>query len=201
MFRSNLLARWGSIAVLVVLTLVLAACAQKMRDEPKLNPDEASAFFASGTSSQPPVPDTVARGYANTDVEFNTGKDAQGNLVTEFPFPITRPDLLRGQDRFNIYCSECHGRVGNGGGVVAFNGFPGPPSYAQDRLLNAPVGHFFDVMTNGYGRMPSYANQIPTRDRWDIAAYIRALQLSQHAEVSQLPTEDQEKIKQLKPGS
>ncbi len=191
----------GIIAVLFTLTLLISACAQKMRDEPKLNPDEPTTFFASGTSSQPLVADTVPRGYADTDVEFYTGKDANGNLVTEFPFPITKQDLLRGQERFNIYCSECHGRVGNGGGVVPLHGFPGPPSYHQDRLRNAPVGHFFDVITNGFGRMPSYANQVPPRDRWDIAAYIRALQLSQYAPVDQLPAEDQQKIRQLEPGS
>ena len=200
MFRSEARARWGEIVVLVLLALVLGACAQKMRDEPKLNPDEPTTFFASGTSSQPLVADTVPRGYAETDVAFFTGKDASGNLVTDFPFPITKQDILRGQERFNIYCAECHGRVGNGGGVVAFRGFPGPPSYHQARLRNAPIGHFFDVMTNGFNKMPSYANQIPPRDRWDIAAYIRALQLSQDATVSQLPAEDQQKIQQLKSG-
>lgn len=171
-----------------------------MRDQPKLNPDEPSAFFANGTASQAPVLDTVARGYARTDVELNTGKDAKGNLVTEFPFPITKEDLLRGQERYDIYCAVCHGHVGNGSGVAVFRGFPGPPSYHQDRLRTVAIGHFFDVMTNGYRTMPSYAGQIPVRDRWDIAAYIRALQLSQYAEVSQLPSEDQQQIKQLKSG-
>jgi len=183
-----------------MLALVVGACAQKMRDQPKLNPDEPTNLFVNGTSSQPLVPDTVPRGYADTDVEFSTGKDASGQLVTEFPFPITKADIERGQERFNIYCAPCHGRVGNGAGVVALRGFPGPPSYHQDRLRNAPVGHFFDVITHGFGTMPSYANQIPTRDRWDIVAYIRALQLSQDAQVSQLPAEDQQKIQQLKSG-
>ena len=179
-------------ALVLVLSLLLAACSQKMRDQPKLNPDEASAFFASGTSSQPPVADTVPRGYVRDDVALFTGKDAAGQDVTEFPFPITRQDILRGEERFNIYCAPCHGRLGNGAGVVVQRGFVAPPTFHQDRLRNAPVGHFFDVITNGLAPMPSYANQVPVRDRWDIIAYIRALQFSQNVSVNNLtPAERQ----------
>ena len=180
------------LALVLILQLLLAACSQKMRDQPKLNPDEASAFFSSGTSSQMPVADTVPRGYVRDDVELFTGKDAAGKDVTELPFPATRQDLLRGEERFNIYCAPCHGRLGNGAGVVVQRGFVPPPTFHQDRLRNAPVVHFYDVITNGLAPMPSYANQIPPRDRWDIVAYIRALQFSQNVSVNNLtPAERQ----------
>jgi mono/diheme cytochrome c family protein len=163
-----------------------------MRDQPKLNPDETTAFFSNGTSSQVPVADTVPRGYARDDAQLFTGKDAAGNDVTELPFPVTRPDLLRGKERFEIYCVPCHGRIGNGLGIVVQRGFVPPPTFHQDRLRNAPVGHFYDVITNGLPPMPSYANQIPVRDRWEIIAYIRALQLSQNVNVNNLtPAERQ----------
>jgi hypothetical protein len=194
MFQSNRGRRRavGLLAVIFILPLLLAACSQKMRDQPKLNPDEASAFFSNGTSSQIPVPDTVPRGYVRDDVMLFTGKDAAGNDVSELPFPVTRQDLLRGQERFNIYCAPCHGRLGNGAGVVVQRGFLAPPTFHQDRLRNAPVGHFYDVITNGLPPMPSYANQIAPRDRWDIIAFIRALQLSQNESVSNLsPAERQ----------
>ncbi len=200
MFRSNRRTRRAMFTLLAVLALFLSACSQKMRDQPKLNPDEATTLLPGGTASQPIVADTVPRGYVNDDVEFTTGKDASGQLVTEFPFPITKQDILRGEERFNIYCAPCHGHVGNGAGVVALRGFPGPPSYHQDRLRNAPVGHFFDVITNGFGRMPSYANQIPPEDRWRIVAYIRALQLSQHADVKSLPAADQQQLQKVQSG-
>ncbi|HLG50292.1 MAG TPA: cytochrome c [Chloroflexota bacterium] len=200
MFRSDRRARGALVALLILLALAVGACSQKMRDQPKLNPDEPTTLFASGTSSQPIVADTVPRGYADTDTVFYTGMDAKGQPVTEFPFPITRQDLLRGQEEFNIYCAPCHGRVGNGAGVVVARGFKTPPTYHQDRLRNAPVGHFYDVITNGFGAMPSYGNQIAPRDRWDIVAYIRALQFSQYANVKDLPPEDRQKLQQLQSG-
>jgi len=154
---------------LVVAALLVAACSQKMRDQPKLNPDESTSLFSNGTSSQVIAPDTQPRGFLRNDVALYTGKDANGGDVTEFPVPITRDDLLRGQERFNVYCAPCHGRLGTGGGVVVANGFYTPPTYHDDRLRNAPVGHLFDVITNGMtttnSSMPSYANQVPARDR------------------------------------
>jgi mono/diheme cytochrome c family protein len=179
-------------ALVFLLLLLMAACSQKMRDQPKLNPDESTAFFGNGTSSQVPVSDTVPRGYARDDVQLFTGKDAAGNDVTELPFPVNRQDLLRGKERFEIYCAPCHGRIGNGLGVVVQRGFVPPPTFHQDRLRNAPVGHFYDVITNGLAPMPSYANQIPVRDRWLIIAYIRVLQFSQNVNVNNLtPAERQ----------
>src|SRR5579871_2300902 len=174
------------VGLIIALALVLGACSQKMRDEPNLKPDEPTTFFPNGTSSQMPVPDTVAQGYLQDDVELNTGKDAQGNFVKEFPFPIAKADILRGQERFNIYCAPCHGELGNGDGVVVQRGFVPPPTYHQDRLRNVQVGYLYNVITGGLPPMPSYANQIPVRDRWDIVAYIRALQLSQNVNVNDL---------------
>jgi mono/diheme cytochrome c family protein len=186
--RTNLL------ALIVLLSLLLAACSQKMRDQPKLSPDKPTTLFSNGTSSQMPVADTVAQGYLRDDVELFTGKDAKGNDVTEFPFAITRDDLLRGEERFNIYCAPCHGRLGNGQGTVVLHGFVPPPTFHQDRLRNAPVGHFYDVITNGLAPMPSYANQVPVRDRWEIIAYIRALQLSQNVNVNDLSPVDRQGV-------
>lgn len=193
MFRNSRRQRRSSfLALICILPLLLAACSQKMRDQPKLNPDAPTTLFSNGTSSQVPVPDTVAQGYLRDDAELFTGKDAKGNDVTEFPFAITRDDLLRGQQRFNIYCAPCHGQLGNGSGTVVLRGFVPPPTFHQDRLRNAPVGHFYDVITNGLAPMPSYANQIPPRDRWEIIAYVRALQYSQNVNVNDLsPAERQ----------
>jgi mono/diheme cytochrome c family protein len=198
----------GAVGVFLGLMLLLTACAQKMRDQPSLKPDEPSHFaglpldanFSAGTSSLPPVSDTVARGYTDLNSALYTGKDAQGNDVTQFPFPITMADIQRGQNRFNIYCAPCHGILGNGGGVVIAHGFTGAPTYHQDRLRNAPVGHIFDVATRGLNTMPSYANQISPQDRWRIVAYIRALQFSDNAPYNQLPPEDQQAVQKAASG-
>jgi cytochrome c553 len=137
-----------------------------------------SPVFANQGSSRPLVPDTVARGQAHTDLPLYEGREqAPGRpLVTTFPFPITRKVLDRGQERFNIYCSPCHGRTGEGNGMIVQRGFPSPPSYYLPRLRQAPVGHFFDVITNGYGVMYSFNDRVKPEDRWAIAAYIRVLQ-------------------------
>ncbi len=137
-------------------------------------------------ASRPLVPHTVARGQLDADETFYRGKVGT-NLVEEFPIPITRQTLERGQERFNIYCSPCHGRTGEGNGMIVHRGFPAPPSYHIDRLRNAPVGHFFDVITQGYGVMYSYAERVKPADRWAIAAYIRALQKSHDARLADVP--------------
>lgn len=167
-----------------------------MQDQPRMKPYRASSLAG---AQQPQVEGTVARGYLRENREFYTGKKstATGQQPTQaaatnaanafpddvetIPMTITRDDMDRGQQRYNIYCSVCHGMTGYGDGIVARRGFnrPSPASYHQERLLNAPAGHFFDVMTNGWGAMPSYASQISVEDRWRIAAYLRALQLSQ----------------------
>jgi hypothetical protein len=168
--------------------LLLVACRQQMADQPRYDPLEPSAFFADGQSARQPVPDTVARGQLRDDTLLFTGKE-NGQDATRFPYPVTHEVLERGQDRFEIYCAPCHGRTGDGDGMIVRRGFIAPPSFHTDALRAAPVGHLFDVETNGLGAMPSYASQVPVRDRWAVAGYIRALQLSQHADVSALPSD------------
>jgi mono/diheme cytochrome c family protein len=158
-----------------------------MFQQPYSKPLKPSNFFQDNhMASRPLVPHTVARGQLDADETFYRGKVGT-NLVEEFPIPITRQTLERGQERFNIYCSPCHGRTGEGNGMIVHRGFPAPPSYHIDRLRNAPVGHFFDVITQGYGVMYSYAERVKPADRWAIAAYIRALQKSHDARLADVP--------------
>jgi len=146
-----------------------------MWNESRLKPLEESPALAGTSSSATLVPGSVARGEAPADAMAVSGR-AGGKLTTRFPYPITEAVVKRGQERFNVYCSPCHGRLGDGQGMIVKRGFPPPPDYAIPRLRNAPVGHFYDVITNGYGAMYSYASRVPPNDRWAIAAYIRALQ-------------------------
>ncbi len=164
-----------------------------MQDQPKLEPLEASAFFGDGQASRPLVEDTVARGQLRADALLYTGK-ANGQPADTFPFPITREILDRGQQRFEIFCTPCHGRAGDGDGMVVRRGYRKPPSWHTDRLRNMPAGYFVDVMTNGFGAMPDYRAQIAAGDRWAIVAYMRALQLSQHATVDEVPAAERESL-------
>lgn len=164
-----------------------------MHIQPKYEPLDPSTFFADGRSARQPVPGTVARGELRINEAMYAGK-VNGVPVNTFPFPITRADLERGRERYNIYCSPCHDYTGSGHGMIVQRGFPPPPSYHIDRLRTAPVGHFFDVMTNGYGTMYSYASRISPEDRWRIAAYIRALQLSEHATINEVPEKERVKL-------
>ncbi len=182
------------IALLCALALV-AGCRQDMHDQPKYKPLAASAFFHDGLSARPLVEDTVARGHLNHDVQPFPGKTAGGKLVEALPVPFTPELLTRGQERYNIYCTPCHDRTGSGHGMVVRRGFKEPPSYHIDRLRQAPIGHFFDVMTNGFGAMPDYRAQVEPADRWAIAAYIRALQRSQQATLADVPPEAAAKLK------
>ena len=174
---------------------LLVGCRQDMQDQPRYKPLAASRFWDNGASARPLVENTVARGHLDDDVEFYTGKTASGTLVEALPLPFTPQLLKRGQERFNIYCSPCHDRVGSGRGMVVRRGFKAPPSYHIDRLRQAPVGHFFDVMTNGFGAMPDYRAQVEPADRWAIIAYIRALQWSQQATLADVPPEEAAKLK------
>ena len=174
--------------VIVAASLALAACRQDMHDAPSYDPLQKTTFFANGAASRPLVANTVARGQLRADEHLYTGK-VNGQAATEFPMPVTKDVLDRGQERFNVYCSPCHGRTGEGNGMVVQRGFRAPPSYHQDRLRNAPVGYFFDVMTNGFGAMQDYSAQVTVPDRWAIAAYIRVLQLSRHATVDDVPAD------------
>lgn len=157
-----------------------------MHIQPKLKTLRKSSFFGDERSERPLVEGTVARGELRQDTYFYTGKinDQDG---TYMPFPVTKEVLERGQQRFNIYCSPCHSYVGDGNGMIVQRGYQRPPSYTDPRLMNAPIGHFYDVISHGYGKMPDYAAQVAPRDRWNIAAYIRALQLSQHAPANLVP--------------
>ena len=193
--------------LLVVLVMTFSgACRRDMQDQPKMKPYRSTSFFSDGLSARQPVEGTVPRGYLRSDTEFFTGKKSgraigqpasvvpagpqptAGNLsganaypddVDTFPFPVTADVINRGRDRYDIFCSACHGQTGYGDGIVVRRGFRRAASFHDDRLRQAPVGHFFDAMTNGWGAMPSYASQVAVQDRWAIISYIRALQLSQ----------------------
>ena len=188
----------ASALALVAIVVLLSACRapQKMADNPAYKPFESSAFFEDGMSARQPVQGTIARGELRDDSLLYTGKIG-GQLANAYPFEITRADLVRGKERFEIYCTPCHGATGAGDGMIVQRGYRRPPSYHSDRLRDVPAGHFFDVMTNGFGVMPSYANQVPVRDRWLIAAYVRTLQLSQNAPLAEVPPADRA---QLSPG-
>jgi hypothetical protein len=175
-----------SLAGLVSAAGGMGGCRQDMHNQPRYKPLAASEFFADGRSARPVVEGTVARGHLHIDQARYTGKE-NGEDVTEFPFPITKADLVRGQERFNIYCSPCHSRIGDGNGMVVRRGFRQAASYHSEKLIKAPVGHFFDVMTNGFGAMPRYASRVEPDDRWRIAAYIRVLQLSENATIEDVP--------------
>ena len=185
--------RSWALCVSVFVCLAGAGCRRDMQDQPKMKPYRGSTFFTDGLSGRPPVQGTVPRGFLRLDSEYYTGKKATSSAsaptaTTEnpfaddadtFPFPVTEDTVRRGRERYDIFCSVCHGMTGNGDGMVVRRGFRRAASFNDDRLRQAPVGHFFDAMTNGWGAMPSYASQITVQDRWAIVAYIRALQLSQ----------------------
>jgi Cytochrome C oxidase, cbb3-type, subunit III len=183
---------------LLLAILALAGCRSEMYDQPRFKPYHASGFFADGTSARPLVAGTVPQrnrkelGEASA-AHFDTGKVA-GVLAETLPFAVDRAVLERGQDRYRIFCTPCHGELGNGRGMIVRRGFNPPPSFHSDELRKKSVGHYFDVMTRGFGTMYSYASRIPAKDRWAIAAYIRALQLSQHARASELPPEDRAQL-------
>jgi mono/diheme cytochrome c family protein len=176
--------------------LAAAGCRQDMHNQPKAIPLRESMFFKNTpntSSARPLVEGTVARGTLQDDAAFFTGKNGAAE-VDALPFALTAEVLDRGQQRYGIYCTPCHGLTGQGDGMIVRRGYRQPPSYHSDRLRQIPIGHFYDVMTNGFGAMPDYAAQTSVRDRWAIAAYIRALQLSQHARVDDVPAAEREKL-------
>lgn len=186
---------WRRTLLIFVLCLPLfaAGCAPNMSDQPKYNPMTPSDLFADGRSARPSIPGTVPYGSLASDPTFYTGR-REGEVVERMPVAIT-PDLLRrGRERFEIYCSPCHGRTGDGQGMVVRRGFRQPPSYFIPRLREAPDGHFFEVITNGFGEMYSYANRVSAADRWAITAYIRALQLSEAATLEDVPTPERGRL-------
>ena len=166
--------------------LASAGCRSDMQEQPYQRPLVESDFYTDHRSERPILAGTVARGHLDADTYFYTGKI--GNNDGDYlPFPVTAGVMARGQQRFNIYCSPCHSEAGDGNGMIVQRGFKRPPSYHIERLRKAPIGYFFDVMTNGFGAMPDYSQQVSPADRWAIAAYIRALQLSQHATEADVP--------------
>ena len=187
-----------AIGLFVVAGLTGVACRQDMHDQPSYSPLESSSFYADGSASRPPVAGTVARGHLREDVELYTGRLPGGSEepAIAFPFPIDATVMARGQDMFNAYCSSCHGKTGAGDGMVVKRGFSRPPLLTEERLRTLPVGHFFDVITNGIGAMPDHAAQIGVEDRWAIIAYIRALQLSVSASVDDVPAAERARLEQ-----
>jgi mono/diheme cytochrome c family protein len=161
-------------------TVVLAGCRQDMHDQPKFIPLRGTTLFDDGRSARPQVANTVARNQLRQASYFYTGL-VDGKEGDGLPFPLTAEVMKRGQERFNVYCTPCHSRVGNGEGMIVQRGYAKAGDFHSDRLRSAPLGHFFHVITNGYGAMPDYASQVAPADRWAIVAYIRALQLSQNA--------------------
>ena len=191
--RSRALLRSLFAFCILTFALLLSGCRQEMSRQPRYDPLEPSDFFADGMSARPRVAGTVARGEISGNPFYDTGKiggvDGDG-----FPFPVTAKVIDRGHERFDIFCSECHGRLGDGNGMIPARGYRRPPSFHTAALRTAKTGHFFDVMTNGFGVMPAYNVQVPVADRWAIVAYIRALQLSQNATIDQVPPAEQAKL-------
>lgn len=166
---------------------------QAMYDQQKYETLEASPFFTDGLSARQPVAGTVARGQLRQDTHLYEGR-IESELADSLPAPLSRELLERGRERYDIFCSPCHDRTGHGNGMIVQRGFKRPTSFHQQRLREAPVGYFFDVITNGFGAMYSYASRIPVEDRWAIAAYVRTLQLSQNVEFDRLPEADQRQL-------
>jgi mono/diheme cytochrome c family protein len=182
----------------ILLAAAAVACRQDMQDQPKYIPLRPSPFFEDGRSARPIPEGTVARGQLRADKVFYTAKSGD-QFVDQIPFPVTRQVLERGQARFNIYCSPCHGRLGNGLGMIPQRGFKRPPSYHTDKLRQTPVGYFYDVITNGFGAMQDYSAQVAPRDRWAIAAYIRVLQYSQRASINDVPKQSRAELSGARP--
>jgi mono/diheme cytochrome c family protein len=193
--RQSILARVVRL-VWLPLCLVLVACHVDMYDQPKYKPNDVSNFFPDGRAMQPPPANTVPLNSYNPNSPLMTGR-VEGQLAEQLP-PEIKLDaalLAHGQSRYNAFCAPCHGLVGDGQGVIAYRGPMTVPTLHQDRLRTVPIGYFFDVITNGIGRMYSYASRIPPEDRWAIAAYIRALQLSQNTDVALLSEAELERVK------
>ena len=191
--RAGRVGRHHWVPILFIAFLALAGCRQDMHDQPKYQPFERNPFFEDQRASRPLPPGVVARGHLDEDQAFFAGVSA-GAPVASNPLPLTRDMLLRGQERYNIYCSPCHDRVGAGEGMIVQRGYKQPPTLHSDRLRGVPDGYLFQVMTNGFATMPSYAPQVSPSDRWAIVGYIRALQYSQHATLADVPESERTKL-------
>jgi mono/diheme cytochrome c family protein len=191
--------RWRKVALAALAACLLlgAGCRNEMHDQPRYKPYRESAFFPDRTSAREPVEGTVARGQLQDDPHFYLGQE-NGEEARTMPFPVTEQVLARGRERYDIFCAPCHGRVGDGRGMVVLRGFRAPASFHSERLREEPVGHFFEAATFGFGSMPAYASRVPAADRWAIAAYIRALQLSQRATVEDAPEEERRRLQETR---
>jgi hypothetical protein len=172
---------------LAVLLCLAAGCRQDMHNQPKFIPQRSTTFFTDGRSVRPQAEHTVARGQLDEDGFFYTGL-IEGKEADMLPFPVSMQVLARGQERYNIYCTPCHSRVGNGAGMIVQRGYKPAGNFHDARRLAEPLSHYFYVMTNGYGAMPDYSAQLTPADRWSVAAYIRALQVSQNSSEASVPS-------------
>ena len=181
--------KWTSRLIPIsAMILLQAGCRQDMHDQPKYKPLAVSKFFADGRAARPIPENTVARGELNDYDSFHTGA-SNGDFMDTIPLQITEAVLRRGQERFDIFCSPCHGRLGDGNGMIAQRGFKAPANLQSDRVREASPGYIFQVISNGYGAMPDHRDQIPVEDRWAIVAYIRALELSRRSTLADVPTQ------------
>jgi mono/diheme cytochrome c family protein len=185
--------RWSGLAAGLLILAVISGCRRDMQVQPKYIALSPSAFFVDNRSARPIPAHTIARGHLNDNDAFHTGA-VNGVFLDTIPLPVTRATLDRGQQRYGIFCTPCHGPLGDGNGMVARRGFKVPANLHTDRLRHAPPGYLFQVISNGYGAMPDYGSQIHVADRWAIIAYIRALQLSQDATVADVPPQDRRKL-------
>jgi mono/diheme cytochrome c family protein len=185
--------RWLAVPALAMLLMNVTAC-DNLKKGTRIKPLAESRFFADGQSSRVPPPHSIAQGQLQDDALLYTGRGADGKLAAELPWPVNEAVIARGQVVYGAICSSCHGADGYGDGIIVRRGFPAPPSYHQPRLVDAPVGHFFDVITNGYGAMYPYASIVEVNDRWAVVAYIRALQRSQHASQKDVPAGEWAKL-------
>jgi hypothetical protein len=186
--------------LLAACALAGAGCRQDMHDQPKLRGLRSSALFADQRGVRPIVPGTVARGHLDEDELFFTGK-IDGKLADVFPFELTRADLERGRERFEIYCSPCHDKTGSGNGVVVQRGMKKPSSFHIERLRNQPVGYFYDVMSNGFGSMFDYGDRVKPDDRWRIAGYVRVLQFAENAKLADVPESERKRLQLAETGA
>ena len=187
--RADLMA----LGLAAMLAATATACRQDMHDAPKYEPLEKTGFFPDGRTSRQLLPNTIARGNLKEDKLLFTGRDGDA-ISSTFPFPVTAGVLARGRERFNIYCSPCHSQTGDGDGMIVQRGYKKPPSFHEERLRVMPAGYFFQVMTNGYATMPSYSLQVGPEDRWAIAAYVKALQLSRNVTATELSADERAKV-------
>jgi hypothetical protein len=185
-----------ALACIVACLLATTGCWYDMRQQSKVKPLDQSDFFLDGQASRLLLPETVARGELDLDRALYEGRNEDDTPVDTFPIEITREVLDRGHERYDIFCSPCHARLGNGQGMIVQRGFKPPPSFHIDRLREAPPGYYYDVITNGFGAMYSYASRVPPEERWAIIAYIKALQLSQNATLNDVPPDQRNKLEE-----